>query len=605
MADLTPEAMAAKLMATPFERASPAVAALSDPIADTPMVVTLDELKPYDLNPRVTRNPLYDDIKASIRMRGLDAPPSVTRRPGESHFIIRSGGNTRLSVLRELWAETKEERFFRIPCLFRPWSARGEIVALTGHLAENELQGGLTFIERALGVEKARELYEQESGGSLTQSELAQRLTEDGYPITQPHVSRMQDAVRYLLPAIPSILYAGLGKPQIERLASLRKGAERAWERHAREKPPTVDFPSLWREVLASFEGAPGDFTAERAQDELIGQLAELLGVDYDALALEIVDAEAGQRARSRELVLTMASESAARAAPAPPGEPTPARSAPTAPTRPAIPERVPSTVPATPAARMAARGSAPAPEVERRRPDVEAERNARIEAHIVSPVETTERLRAIERTIAEATGESAPDFKSNVLNAIPVQAGGLYPISDVWYIEPGLDDPERLRMHIAQFAREIAHEAGLAACIDSTEDGVGFHCTRPRGAKDPSPGVFGRAVLSLLSTLSAGYLPTPLAGCTAPAGCTPPAGRSPRPTIDGVRLIDDLAPLLLGPASTRQSGQTPMPGARPTPAAGPVRLSDVGLVKLFRLIRLARRLLEWESCDGQRPDDR
>jgi hypothetical protein len=26
---------------------------------------------------------------------------------------------------------------------------RGEIVALTGHLAENELRGGLTFIERA------------------------------------------------------------------------------------------------------------------------------------------------------------------------------------------------------------------------------------------------------------------------------------------------------------------------------------------------------------------------------------------------------------------------------------------------------------------------
>jgi len=45
----------------------------------------------------------------------------------------------------------EDERFFRISCLFRPWPARGEIVALTGHLAENELRGGLTFIERALG----------------------------------------------------------------------------------------------------------------------------------------------------------------------------------------------------------------------------------------------------------------------------------------------------------------------------------------------------------------------------------------------------------------------------------------------------------------------
>ncbi|MGV8442372.1 hypothetical protein ACV34A_33640, partial [Pseudomonas aeruginosa] len=73
---------------------------------------------------------------------GMDAPPAITRRPGEAHYIIRNGGNTRLAILRELWSETKEERFFRIACLFRPWPARGEIVALTGHLAENELRGG-------------------------------------------------------------------------------------------------------------------------------------------------------------------------------------------------------------------------------------------------------------------------------------------------------------------------------------------------------------------------------------------------------------------------------------------------------------------------------
>src|SRR3546814_17485137 len=78
--------------------------------------------------------------------------------------------------------------------LFRPWPARGEIVALTGHLAENELRGGLTFIERALGIEKAREFYEQESGQALSQSELARRLTADGYPVPQSHISRLNDA---------------------------------------------------------------------------------------------------------------------------------------------------------------------------------------------------------------------------------------------------------------------------------------------------------------------------------------------------------------------------------------------------------------------------
>ena len=149
MADLTPADMASKLLAEGFQRQSPVARALSDPIADTPMVVTLDELRSYELDPRITRNPLYDEIKASIRERGLDAPPPITRRPDADHYIIRNGGNTRLAILRELWSETKDERFFRISCLFRPWPERGEIIALTGHLAENELHGGLTFIERA------------------------------------------------------------------------------------------------------------------------------------------------------------------------------------------------------------------------------------------------------------------------------------------------------------------------------------------------------------------------------------------------------------------------------------------------------------------------
>ena len=112
-----------------------------------------------------------------------------------------------------------------------------EIVALTGHLAENELRGGLTFIERALGVEKAREFYEAESSTTLSQSELARRLGADGFPVQQSHISRMADAVRYLLPAIPTVLYGGLGRHQVERLSVMRKASERTWEQYAGPLP--------------------------------------------------------------------------------------------------------------------------------------------------------------------------------------------------------------------------------------------------------------------------------------------------------------------------------------------------------------------------------
>lgn len=536
MADLTSQDMAGKLLAAGFERSSPSVTALSDPIADTPMVVTLDQLRPYDHDPRKKRNSAYEEIKASIRERGLDAAPAITRRPGEDHYIIRNGGNTRLAILRELWSETKDERFFRISCLFRPWPERGEIVALTGHLAENELRGGLTFIERALGVEKAREFYEQESGAVLSQSELARRLAADGYPVPQSHISRMADAVRYLLPAIPTVLYGGLGRHQVERLAVMRKACERTWERYGKGRSLPLDFDSFFQEVLSQFDTEGDEFAPQRVQDELIGQMSELLGVDYDVLALDLTELESRQRA--------LASDPTPHAPPLALPQPTTNTRPPTA--TPASSVSPPS---ATPAPRQ---DSAEAGEVVAG--DPVAAGNL-VQEHIVSPAPTTERLQSIQRMVADQLGDALPpDFSTSVLQSIPVQAGGLYPISDVWYIDAGLDAPDRLRVHIAQFAREIAGEVQLEACIEERPDGIGFACSARTQSRSP----LGDAVLMLLASL---------------------AGQSAAEVgIDGGQFTTELPKLLHGEGDLAR------------------RLSDTALVKLFRLLRLARRLLDLEA---------
>jgi ParB family protein of integrating conjugative element (PFGI_1 class) len=252
------------------------------PVGDTPMVVSLEQLRPYELNPRVVRNPLYDDIKASIRERGLDQPPSITRRPDEPHFIIRNGGNTRLSILGELWQETREERFFRIHCLFRPWQS--EAHALLGHLAESDLHGQLTFIERALAVAKLQDMF-QPSDAHLTQRELATCLSEGGYPISQSHISRMFDALEHLLPVIPQVLYAGLGKNAIGRLISLRRRAEAIWNRYFGSPE---QFPLLWFEVLSAFDGEKPELDSSELQDELIARMAVSLEQTPRLLALEL-----------------------------------------------------------------------------------------------------------------------------------------------------------------------------------------------------------------------------------------------------------------------------------------------------------------------------
>ncbi|AKU48471.1 ParB family protein [Xanthomonas arboricola] len=542
MAEMTSQDMAGKLLAAGFERSGPSVTTLSDPITDTPMVVTLDQLRPYDHDPRKKRNSAYDEIKASIRERGLDAAPAITRRPGDGHYIIRNGGNTRLAILRELWAETKDERFFRISCLFRPWPARGEIVALTGHLAENELRGGLTFIERALGVEKAREFYEEESGATLSQSELARRLAADGYPVQQSHISRMADAVRYLLPAIPTVLYGGLGRHQVERLSVMRKACERTWEYYANGRSLLLDFDDFFQEVLSQFDTQADEFAPQRVQDELIGQMSELLGVNYDVLALDLNESESRYRALVSDPTLPSAPPALPEngAIARPPVGPAPTTDRPSPPTT--LSTGAPITRENDKAAGKADAGN-PA-----------AAAGKLLQDHIVSPAPTTERLQSIQRMIADQLGDALPpDFSANVLQSIPVQAGGLYPISDVWYIDPGLDAPDRLRVHIAQFAREIASEADLDEFIEDRPDGIGFACR----ARDQAALPLGHAVLALLGSL---------------------AGQQPVDADPNGQLVTDLPALLHGQGDVTR------------------RLSDTALVKLFRLLRLARRLLDLEA---------
>jgi ParB family protein of integrating conjugative element (PFGI_1 class) len=254
----------------------------ANPVGETAMVVTLEQLRPYELNPRVVRNPLYDELKVSIRERGLDHPPSITRRPNEQHFIIRNGGNTRLSILGELWQETREERFFRLNCLFRPWQSESHV--LLGHLVESDLHGQLTFIERALAVAKLLDML-QEPGEALSQRELATRLSKGGYPVSQSHISRMFDALEFLLPSIPQVLYAGLGKPNIERVITLRRRAESTWNQYFGDPQ---QFALLWMEVLSAFDHEKPELDASELQDELIAKMAVYLNQSPRVLALDI-----------------------------------------------------------------------------------------------------------------------------------------------------------------------------------------------------------------------------------------------------------------------------------------------------------------------------
>ena len=289
---LTSTELQSRLLQGNFDRGRSPDERFADPLMETSMIVTLEQLHPYDLNPRLMRNPNYDDIKESIRRRGLDTPPPITRRPDQEWYIIANGGNTRLSILNELWRETHDERFWRIQCLYKPWAGTsdqpmlGELRCLIGHLAENDMHGKLSFIERALGINKARELYQQVEKCQLSQRELAEHLKNDGYPINQSHISRMEQALEYLLPCIPEVLYAGMGRSQVEKLLSLRAASLHLWQRHADGEASAFD--NLFSSALSLFNDQPEDFAIGRVQDELLGLMSQQLNVDYNLLLLDV-----------------------------------------------------------------------------------------------------------------------------------------------------------------------------------------------------------------------------------------------------------------------------------------------------------------------------
>src|SRR5690606_2367397 len=146
-------------------------------------------------------------------------------------------------------------------------------------------------------------------------------------------------------------------------------------------------------------------FSVKRVQDELIGQMAELLGADYDTLTLEIGETESRQRALARD---PSPNVPPAGSSPAPPTTRTPnRRAAPPEPTpAPEGASALSSKLPTTPEQRSPVQASDATTGSLRSVDD----HDERLRGHVVSPVPTTDRLQSIQRLVADQLGDALPD---------------------------------------------------------------------------------------------------------------------------------------------------------------------------------------------------
>ncbi|WP_233118606.1 ParB family protein [Aggregatibacter actinomycetemcomitans] len=267
--------------------------AINYPTQEQYITVTLDKLRPYEHNPRKTRNPNFEIIKESIRRRGLDHKPNITQRPGEPYYIIADGGNTRIQALKELFTETQDQRFWSIECLYKPWkgdsadSVEAELDLLIGHLIENDTRADLSFIEKALGIQQAKEYYEKKLGNNLSSRELSSELEKDGYIIANTTVAKMERCISYLYPYIPDVLFNGLGHAPIDKLLAIRNNALSVWQNY--QFDTEIQFDDIWQNSLCRCND-DNPFNIKDFQDNLINEMVDILGdkTTYELLYLEI-----------------------------------------------------------------------------------------------------------------------------------------------------------------------------------------------------------------------------------------------------------------------------------------------------------------------------
>ena len=262
--------------------------------SSAPQMIDISRIQPYEHNPRHGRNPEYDRIRDSIRNTGLDQPLVVTQRPDATDFIVHAGGNTRLIILKELFAETGDQRFAAVPCLLKAWCCESDV--LLAHLRENDLRGGLTFIDKARAVCEAQKLLAEELGlDVISQRRLETELRRAGYRITQARISQMVYTVHRLLPVIPIALEGGLGRPHVERIRRLERAAHKIWQDRCSES--AEDFEEVFTTLCKRYDSP--DWDTDVLRSALESEIAAALDVSIHTVRV-MLDAEMA----GRELVI-------------------------------------------------------------------------------------------------------------------------------------------------------------------------------------------------------------------------------------------------------------------------------------------------------------
>jgi ParB family protein of integrating conjugative element (PFGI_1 class) len=273
------------------------------------ILVPVPDIRPYDRNPRRALNPRYDEIKASIRAVGLLTPFNVTRRPGEAHYMVCGGGNTRLMILQELLREG-DVRFERVELTFKAW--RGDAEAIAGHIGENDQRGEMSFWDRAAGIMDVKAALEAQTGSPLSLRQLEAELKRLGLPVALANLSLMKFALERLAPLGQRL--TGLDVKRIQPRMNLLKRLAGLWEFEETAFQERIVAPMLHEHVLALAPDSGAE--AERLLRRWEATLAARLGIEAKRLTQMLAALEKTPGAQRADL-----EQSATRSSSPPPAQ--------------------------------------------------------------------------------------------------------------------------------------------------------------------------------------------------------------------------------------------------------------------------------------------
>ena len=383
-------------------------------------------------------------------------------------------------------------------------------------LAENELRGGLGFIGRPWGVERRARFYEQERDGPGAVAERAGASAHGRWfpAATVAHPTACRTPFTTCCRRSRTCWHGGLGRHQSNGSRCCARPAERTWGAACAGPQP----------VGGLRHAVPGRARAVRRAARQL--LAAACGTGWSArwpnCWKRTTTRWPGDRRHGEPTART---DQRSRA---PPSSQRPAPSAASAHLRAERSHFVAIVAGFFRCSRPELSSSAPTGAAGRRdfwsvgtpataAADDGSATNAAGPHHVAAT--TTERLQSIQRMVADQMGDKLPRLPRPTRCAPDSRAGGrALPHLGRLVHQARLDVPDRLRVHIAQFAR-IA-EAGVADQVEPSDGGISFRVAPPAARAHAT--VRSRAVLTLLHAL-----------CAARAA----AG------LDRARLADDLAP--------------------------------------------------------------